>query len=245
MGINNMVQFVKQLSGRMTPNMYASVASRTDAASIAYLRQLQRELKREDVLDVPFSELKVVVFDLETTGFDPYKGDRILSIGAVKVQGGKMCEGETYYSLIQFNGEISEEISHLTGITKEALMDAPPVEVVLKEFYEFVNGDTLIAHHANHERKFMDHITWSIMRRNFQHRIIDTSFLTKIVEPEKNLISLSECCAHFDIQIEQRHHALHDAIATAQLWTKNLTAIQALGFGNLKEVYAHLATNRR
>jgi DNA polymerase III subunit epsilon len=245
MGINNMVQFVRQLSGRLTPNMYSSVSSQNDAASIAYLRQLQRELKREDVLDVPFSELKVIVFDLETSGFDPHKGDRILSIGAIKVQGNKVCEDETFYSLVQSDEEVPEEIVNLTGITKNELMEAPPIEVVLKEFYQFIKSDTLIAHHANHERKFMDHITWSILRRNFQHRIIDTSFLTKIVEPEKNLVSLSECCSHFGIPIEQRHHALHDAIATAKLWAENVAAIQTLGYSDLKDVYTHLATSKR
>ncbi|MFC4323783.1 exonuclease domain-containing protein [Litchfieldia salsa] len=240
-----MVQFVKQLSGRLTPNMYSSVASQNDAASIAYLRQLQRELKREDVLDIPFSELKVTVFDLETTGFDPNKGDRILSIGAIKVEGNKVCEEETFYSLVQSAEEVSEEIADLTGITKNELKEAPPIEVVLKEFYQFIKSDTLIAHHANHERKFMDHVTWSILRKNFQHRIIDTSFLTKIVEPEKNLVSLDECCFHFGIENKQRHHALHDAIATAQLWSNNVSAIQTLGFSDLKDVYTHLATNRR
>ena len=244
MGINNMVQFVKQLSSRLSPNMYTSIANRTDAASIAFLRQLQRELKREDVLDVPFKELKVVVFDLETTGFNPYKGDFILSIGAVKMIGNKVLESETFYSLVKSEVDLSEDIVELTGITKEQLMDAPPIEVVLKRFFQFVENDTLVAHHANHEKVFMDHLTWSILRSKFQHRILDTSFLTKIVEPESDLVTLCDLCMRYGIAIEKRHHALHDSIATAKLWGESVSSVQRLGFVNLGDVYSHLAKTR-
>ena len=244
MGINNMVQFVKQLSSRLSPNMYTSIANRTDAASIAFLRQLQRELKREDVLDVPFKELKVVVFDLETTGFNPYKGDFVLSIGAVKMIGNKVLESETFYSLVKSEVDLSEDIVELTGITKEQLMDAPPIGVVLKRFFQFVENDTLVAHHANHEKVFMDHLTWSILRSKFQHRILDTSFLTKIVEPESDLVTLCDLCMRYGIAIEKRHHALHDSIATAKLWGESVSSVQRLGFVNLGDVYSHLAKTR-
>ena len=244
MGINNMVQFVKQLSSRLSPSMYTSIANRTDAASIAFLRQLQRELKREDVLDVPFQELKVVVFDLETTGFYPQKGDSILSIGAVKMIGNKVLEDETFYSLVNNEGGLSEGIIELTGITKEQLVDAPPIEVVLKRFFQFVENETLVAHHANHEKVFMDHVTWSILRSKFQHRILDTSFLTKIIEPESDLITLCDLCMRYGIAIEQRHHALHDSIATAKLWGESVSCVQRLGFSNLGDVYSHLAKMR-
>ncbi len=241
MGINNMVQFVKQLSGRLNPNMYTSIANQTDAASIAFLRRMQRELKREYVLDIPISELKVIAFDLETTGFHPHKGDRILSIGAVKVVGSQVQEADTFYSLVKTQGQISEEIVNLTGITEEQLGDAPPIEKVLKDFFQFINNDTLVAHHSNHEKTFMDHVTWSILRTNFQHRLIDTAFLTKIAQPNEQLVTLGECCAHYGIKIEQRHHALHDAVATAKLWAENVKLIQKLGFSDLNDVYGHLA----
>ncbi|WP_102348358.1 exonuclease domain-containing protein [Bacillus sp. Marseille-P3661] len=239
--MNNMISFIKQLSGRLSPSLYTSIGNQTDAASIAFLRQLQRELKREDVLGVPFSDLKVVVFDIETTGFYPQKGDRILSIGAVKVVGSKIIENETYYSLVYSDSEPSEQIVKLTGITKEHLEIAPSIEVVLKEFYQFISNDTLVAHHASHEKAFMEHVNWSILKSYFQHRIIDTSFLTKIVRPEHDLLSLDDCCTHYGIEIDQRHHALFDAIAAAKLWSKNITFIQEMGFCDLNDVYGYLA----
>lgn len=241
MVMNQMFQFVKQLSGRLSPNIYTSFNNPMDASNIAFVRQLQKEMKREDVLEVPFSQLKVVVFDIETTGFNPQSGDRILSIGAVKMVGDYVLDNETYYSLIYSDQEISDNIEKLTGIQTEQLKQAPTMEIVLQEFYQFVQSHSLVAHHATHEKNFMQHATWSVLKTNFQHRVIDTSFLTKIVTPELNLVTLDECCSHYGIAIHQRHHALADALATARLWSENVRLVQKLGFANLKDVYSHLA----
>lgn len=242
---NQMVQFIKQLSGKLNPSLFTSVANQSNAANIAFLRQLQREMKAEDVLQVPFSELKVVVFDLETTGFYPQKGDRILSIGAVKVIGSQLKESEKFYSLVNNRNPLPDNVKELTGICEEELKHAPELGTVLREFYQFAQTDPLIAHHASHEKSFMQHASWSTLKMNFQHRVIDTSFLTKIVEPEKCLVSLDECCSHFGIQIEKRHHALHDAFATAKLWAKTVQRVQQQGYSNLSDVYNHLANQIR
>ena len=242
--MNQMIQMMKQLSGRLSSNIYTSVHNQNSASQIAFLRQMQRELKKEDVLNMPFSKVKFIVFDIETTGFYPDQGDRILSIGAVKMQGSEILEKETFYSLIHASSEPPEEIQVLTGLRYEELQAAPPIESVLTEFYSFVRSDTLVAHHASHEKKFMQHITWNTLRTHFQHRLLDTSFLTKIVAPKENLITLEDCCTYYDITVTKRHHALNDALMTAELWSKNIEKILSQGFETLSDVYSHLAKNR-
>lgn len=236
----NPFQFVKQLSGKFS---YVPVNS-SDAASVAFIKQMQKDLKKMNVLQVPFSELKVVVFDLETTGFFPKNGDWILSIGAVKMQGDKILETETFYSQVYSEKELSVEITNLTGITNDQLKQAPPIEKVLTDFYQYIRNDSLVAHHANHEKVFMEHMTWSVLKTKFLHRVIDTSFLTRIVTPELQLITLEECCSHYGIEIDMgaRHHALSDAMITAKLWSENLRQVQKMGFSNLSDVYSHLGT---
>lgn len=244
MALNSMFQLIKLLGSKLNSNGFSSVAGQTDAASIAFIKQMQRDLKKENVLETPFSDLRVVVFDLETTGFYPHKGDRILSIGAVKMMGEQVLENEAFYSLVYSDQSLSDEIKKLTGIREQELKGASRIDQVLKEFYQFIKNDTLVAHHANHEKSFMQHITWSILKTNFQHRILDTSFLTKIVVPECRLVTLDECCEYFglDIDPDKRHHALEDAIVTAKLWAQNIRLIQEKGFKNLHDVYSYLAT---
>ncbi|MCT2536128.1 exonuclease domain-containing protein [Aquibacillus koreensis] len=241
MVMNQMLQFVKQMSGKLNSNVYTGLPNQADAAKIAYLRNLQKEMRSKDVLEVPFRELNVVVFDIETTGFFPYKGDRMLSIGGVKMKGDQVLEDEVYYSPIYSETAPSEEISRLTGITKDQLIEAPPIQSVLKDFYQFVKSDILVAHHSSHEKQFMKHATWIALKSNFEHRIIDTAFLTKIVEPEQKLVTLDDCCNHYGITIDHRHHALYDAIATAKLWSESIKRVEDLGFSNLKDVYTHIA----
>lgn len=242
--VNHMVQLVKQLSGKISPNVYTSVQGQTGAAQVAFLRQLQRESKRENVLETPLCDLKVVVFDLETTGFNPHNGDQILSIGAVKIQGEEVSESETFYSLVHCEQELSEELIMLTGITRSEISIAPKLQDVIEKFYYFIKSDTLVAHHANHEKQFMQHATWNLLRTHFQHRILDTSFLLKVIEPNQKMVSLDDCLEYFNIDIVGRHHALQDSLMTAKLWSESLKRAQKMGFTCLHDIYTQLAKLR-
>ncbi|MGP4039999.1 exonuclease domain-containing protein [Gracilibacillus sp. D59] len=240
MVMNQMLQFIKQMSGKMSD--MNPVTSQTDARKIAYMRNLQRELKQKDVLNTPFKELAVVVFDIETTGFYPYNGDRILSIGAVKMKGSEILKDQLFYKTVYTELPPSEEITALTGITASELSQAEPLPEVLRQFFQFVRSDTLIAHHSSHEKQFMKHASWTALKTSFQHRIIDTSFLTKVVSPEVSLVTLDEWCDHYGVDIGRRHHALYDAAATAKLWSEHMKKVEEMGFTNLKDIYTHIAS---
>ncbi|MEB1807125.1 MAG: 3'-5' exoribonuclease [Bacillaceae bacterium] len=239
--INHMIQYMKQLSGKLSPNVYTSVQHQSSASQMAYMRQLQKELKKESVLNKRFEELEVVVFDIETTGFYPDRGDKILSIGAVKVRGTALLEEEGFYSLVRHEDPLPQPVLAFTGIQQEDLFSAPTIEQVLEQFFYYVEGRTLVAHHSQHEKAFMQHVSWHVLRTNFIHRVIDTSFLIKVALPHQRLKTLDECCDFFDIPILTRHHALEDAKMTAQLWIKNVQRVKELGFHNLQDVYSELA----
>ncbi|WP_096202988.1 exonuclease domain-containing protein [Bacillus sp. FJAT-45350] len=241
MVMNHMIHMMKQMTSKLSPSVYTSAQQQNSAAQLAHVRQLQKELKRENVLEVPLDDLQFIVFDLETTGFHPNHGDKILSIGAVKMRGDKIIEDDTFYSLVNAEKVIPEHISKLTGITNEQLEDAPPIREVLQDFYKYIQRDTLVAHHSKHEQSFMQHTTWSVLRTNFKHRILDTSFLTKITLPREKLTSLDDFCRHYQLESCGRHHALKDAKLTAEVWGRSVSNMKELGFKNLSEVYVHLA----
>jgi DNA polymerase-3 subunit epsilon len=240
MGFEQIIHFMKQVQGKISSNVYAPLQGQTNPQHHAFLRQLQKEANRADSLRIPLKELNVVVFDLETTGFFPDQGDLILSIGAVKVKGGEIQEKDFFYSLVQHDQALSEEIKELTGLCEEELSNAPPLVEVLARFFEFVEKDTLVAHHANHEKQFLQHVTWKLLRSQFQHRIIDTSLMVKLAEPTTNLVRLEDCCSHYGIEIQDRHHALGDAIMTAKLWVNCMNEIAESGCQSLQDVYEKL-----
>ncbi|MEH7274577.1 exonuclease domain-containing protein [Neobacillus vireti] len=241
MGMSEMIQFFRQISGRLSSNIYAGVQGQTNMQNISFIRHLQKEMKENNCLDTPLQDLEVVVFDLETTGFYPEKGDRVISIGAIKMKGCQIVKTETFYSLVHSPYPISVEITALTNICNEDLHLAPTASVVLIDFFKFVKYHPLVAHHARHEQSFIQKLTWDVLKTRFEHRIIDTSFLMRLSNPIIRSIPLEEACEQCGIEVINRHHALEDAKLTAHVWGNYLGLAQSLGYKNLREVYEYLA----
>ncbi|SFB06873.1 MULTISPECIES: exonuclease domain-containing protein [unclassified Bacillus (in: firmicutes)] len=241
MGLNEMLQFFRQMSGKLGSNVYAGVQGQVSPQHISFMRQLQREMKEKSTLDLPLKDLPVVVFDIETTGFHPEKGDYVISIGAIKMIGEEIIESDTFYSLIKSHVPLPYEISKLTNIQDEDLLIAPEASEVLINFLKFINSSILVAHHAKHEQIFMQRMTLDLLRTKFEHRVIDTSFLMRIVDPNVKALSLEEACSLCEVEIRNRHHALWDARMTAEIWSFYLKKATDAGFHQLRDVYEQLA----
>ncbi|MCQ6281944.1 exonuclease domain-containing protein [Bacillus sp. EB600] len=242
MGMNELFQFFKDMSGKFNSNIYAGIRGQSNPQHISFLRQLQKELNKKNNLDTPLETLKVVVFDLETTGFYPEKGDQAISIGAIKMCGATIEEGEeaSFYSLIKSDKPIPNEISALTNIHNDELAAAPIALEVLLKFYKFINGSILVAHHSSHEKAFMQKMTWDILRTRFEHRLIDTAFLIRLFNSNMKSFTLDEVCKECGVEIKDRHHALGDAKMTAQIWSYYVRRAQKMGIVTLREVYEQI-----
>jgi DNA polymerase-3 subunit epsilon len=243
MGTNELFQFFKDMSGKFNSKIYAGIRSQSTPQHISFLRQLQKEIREKNTLDAPLETLKVVVFDLETTGFFPEKGDQAISIGAIKMCGATIEEEDTssFYSLINSEKPIPSEITTLTNIHDDELTEAPMASEVLMRFYRFIDGRVLVAHHSGHEKAFMQKMTWDLWRTRFEHRLIDTLFLIRLFTPVKNPLTLDELCSKYEVEIKDRHHALGDAILTAKIWSILIRKAQEMGIKSLREVYEKIA----
>ncbi|MDN4493429.1 exonuclease domain-containing protein [Ureibacillus aquaedulcis] len=233
--------FMQLLRGIQGKRVHGGIGGIQNSQQMAYLRHLQKEINKDDAMSTPLDKLKVVIFDIETTGFSPEKGDTILSIGAIKMQGTTIIEEEQFYSLVYYDQEVPENIINLTGITTADVREAPILSDVLINFFQFVEDATLVAHHATHERSFMQHASSKIFKTPFKHRIVDTSFLYKIVDRDFHNLSLEHLCEQNSIPIMDRHHALGDAKMTAQIWSVYVEKVIYLGCETLNDVYNHFA----
>mgnify|MGYP006373792835 FL=1 len=233
--------FMQILRGLQGKRNNVGIGDIQNAQQMAYLRNLEKEMNQQYVLDVPLMDLKVVVFDIETTGFSPEKGDTIISLGAIKMRGDQIIEDEVFYSLIYTDQKIPDVIVQLTGITNEQVSNAMPLSDVFIQFLQFKQDCTLVAHHATHERNFMEHASSTLFRKPFKHRIVDTSFLLKVIEPNLNFVTLEDICVHNEIPIIGRHHALGDAKMTAKLWSIYVKKAKEIGCETLSDVYHRLA----
>lgn len=98
-------------------------------------------------------ERPIVMLDFETTGLSPAMGDRITEVAALRIEGGRITE--RYVSLVNCGVRIPAFITGLTGITQEMVDAAPPASTVVPELLDFIGGDTLSAHNASFDEKFL------------------------------------------------------------------------------------------
>lgn len=223
------------------PSAIASVLGAPTAQQMAFIRQLTREQRRSESLRVPLKELETVVFDLETTGFSAQHGDEILSFGAVRVIGDTIVEKEQFYSLVNPNTDIPPHISELTGITQEMTTDAPALIDALHDFMSFVGGSVLVAHASSHDKSFLNAALWKTSKVQLTHRVIDTMMLARWLEPQPGNYNLDDLLLSNGIPIQGRHHALEDALMTAQLWVLYMQELMERDVMNLADLYNQLS----
>lgn len=155
-----------------------------------------------------------VVVDLETTGLSPEK-DRILEIGAVKVENGKVTD--TFWSMVNCHRELSEIVRNLTGITEEMCAKGREEKEALELFLEFAGDMDLIGHNLPFDFGFLK---WSFARYgiNFERRGIDTLKIARSCLENLPSKKLEALCEYYQIEQKEKHRALDDAKATTKLF---------------------------
>jgi len=219
----------------------ASMMGAQNAQQMAFIRSMSKEQRKDSILDRPLTELEVVVFDLETTGFYPSNGDEILSVGAVALKGEQLLEESRFYSLVNPRRRVPRHITELTGITNAMAENAPDLIQVLHDFMEFVGKRMLIAHASGHDKQFLNAALWRTSKINLTHRVLDTIMVAKWLEPDRESYGLDDLLEDSGIPIAQRHHALEDSIMTARLWLTYLRRILNRNITTLGDLYAYLS----
>lgn len=155
-----------------------------------------------------------VVVDLEMTGLKA-KTDRILEIGAVKVEGGTGTA--VFHCMVNPHMEIPPEITALTGITNEMAAQGHEAVDAVKEFASFAHSFPLIGHNILFDYSFIKQtaVNHGIP---FEKNCLDTLKLARKFLPEAEKKTLDYLCGFLGIQREKNHRALEDAKATDELF---------------------------
>ena len=180
-----------------------------------------------------------VVFDIETTGFDPFN-DKIIEIGAVKMRGREVI-GE-FSEFVNPEIPIPKKITELTTITDEMVANAEKIETVLPRFLEFCTGTTVVAHNAKFDVGFIKQKTIE-QGLEYSPSVIDTLPLARTLLPELRGYGLANLVKYFGITLETHHRAVDDAKATAEVFQKFLNMILSKGILKLIEINTDLQPN--
>jgi len=156
-----------------------------------------------------------VIFDLETTGLNKVS-DKIIEIGAVKIENGKIIQ--SFSSFINPQIPIPEQASKINGITDNDVKDAPLEEGVFADFLLFSQNAVLVGQNADYFD--LPFLSSAAKKYNiyFDNPLLDTMKLAQKYLPNLKNYTLSTIAAHFNIQNEQAHRALTDAVTTAKVF---------------------------
>jgi DNA polymerase III epsilon subunit len=165
---------------------------------------------------------KIIAIDLETTGLDPEKGDMILEIGAVPIINNEVRREEAFERLVNPNKKIPPSISEINNITDEMVKDADPIESVLPEFLDYIEGSSLLAHNAPFDIGFLCYFARKLRLRSINNRVIDTIDISKELFGDNVHHNLDAVLQRLAIPFreELRHRSFQDAYLTALAFIK-------------------------
>tara|TARA_R110002096_G_scaffold436105_1_gene668042 strand:- start:43921 stop:44604 length:684 start_codon:yes stop_codon:yes gene_type:complete len=163
--------------------------------------------------------MREVVFDTETTGFDPFNGDRIVEIGCVVVED-YLPTGDVYHAYINPERDMPTAAEQVHGLSEEFLKDHPTFGEIVAGFRDFCGDMNLVAHNAEFDMKF---INWEMENLGFPSypasRAVDTLAIARRKFPGANN-TLDALCKRFSVDNSSRvkHGALLDAELLAEVY---------------------------
>ncbi|RME36953.1 MAG: DNA polymerase III subunit epsilon [Deltaproteobacteria bacterium] len=182
----------------------------------------------------PLRNLTYVVFDTETTGLNPSKGDEIIQIGGVRVMGTRILYDETIDQLVDPQRHVPPESVAIHHIQPEMLRGQPTIDQVLPHFHHFCEGAVLVAHNAAFDMRFLQ-MKEELTGLRFDHPVLDTLLLSWVAHPSFETHNLEDIAKRLDIHIVGRHTALGDALVTAEVLVRLIPLLEAKGIHTLED----------
>jgi len=203
------------------PQATETIADRLAAALLAADPRVTRradsrwELVRSSTKDISLSQCAFAVVDVETTGMSPRSGDRVIEV-AVAVRHGDEVE-LVFDSLIDPKRSIPEMITGITNISHDMVVGKPTFEDVAGDLLDELTGRVFVAHNVKFDWSFVS----SELRRARDVELdgpkLCTVRLSQKLLPALKSKNLDSVSRYFGVDIEGRHRAAGDAIATAKI----------------------------
>ena len=180
------------------------------------------------------ADIDVVVLDTETTGLRPRAGDRLVSLGAVRVRGGAVRRDELFDRLMHPGRAIPAAATRIHGITDAMVAGADGPEAVVPAFLAFAGDSVLAAHDAWFDLAFLEPELARLGSRRLaeSHPVLDTRLLAQIAHGHAPS-DLDALARRLGVTIEGRHSAVGDALGAADILAGLLPVLGGRGISTL------------
>jgi DNA polymerase-3 subunit epsilon len=204
------------------------------------LTSLTRHITAKDIdATIPIDRAQYVVFDTELTGLHPKK-DSIVSIGAIKMDGGRILLNDIFYRLVEPRTKLTGESVIVHEITPSEATECPSIDTLLPEFLDFCENNIIVGHFVAIDTTFINLDMKRLYGAHLRNPSVDTLKLytwIRLKEEEvcayhggitedTNLFSLAK---KYGISVNKAHNALDDAFVTAQLFQRFISLIPKFG----------------
>ncbi|MDD3673966.1 MAG: 3'-5' exonuclease [Thauera propionica] len=181
--------------------------------------------------DTVLKDVPMVALDVETTGLDPAH-DEIVSIGVVPMTLGCIASSASRYWVVRPRAELQPESVTIHAITHAQIDTAPDLGAIVDDLLATLAGRAVVVHCREIERTFLDLALKARIGEGLEFPVIDTmalearlhrqpapSLLARLFgrKPEPVSIRLADSRARYRLPRYRAHHALTDALATAEL----------------------------
>jgi DNA polymerase III subunit epsilon len=191
--------------------------------------------------DTPLERVRFAVLDTELTSLDK-RTNRLLSVGAVAMQGSRIRLGEEFYRVVNPGVEIPTESILVHGLRPTDIAAGEPTETVLHDLREFLRSSVVVGHFVGLDR--------TVLRKELRGSgaevldcVLDTAAAHRWLEQHEHHIrgldelqgrcDLATLAEVYGLEMRNAHHALYDAYITAQLWQKLLARLHRSGINTL------------
>lgn len=186
--------------------------------------------------------LVYTILDTELTSLDS-RSNRVLSIGALRMEGRKILLGQQFYRVLNPGVAVPAETVLVHGLRPADITQGESPALAVAELLEFATGTVLVGHFLATDlaalRKEMPN------RDGLRDPAIDTARVRRWLNRRRSgyredrghvvekvdLVSLSR---QYGLEVHDVHHALYDAFLTAQLWQRLMAELELLGVRNWK-----------
>ncbi len=173
--------------------------------------------------------MREIIFDTETTGLDPKKGDRMVEIGCIELVN-RVPTGKVYHAYFNPERDMPAEAEAVHGLSAAFLADKPKFPENVADLLAFIAESPLVAHNATFDFAFLNFELAQCGLEPVGHsRMVDTIKLARVRHPGAKL-SLDALCSRYGIDRSHRtrHGALLDAELLAQVYVE-LTGGRQIG----------------
>ncbi|MGL4476199.1 MAG: 3'-5' exonuclease [Shewanella sp.] len=176
------------------------------------------------------ADVDFVAMDFETTGLSP-SNDDIVSIGLVPFTLRGIALAKAQHWLLKPQVPLDHESVIVHGITHNEIGNAPDLQDVYAEVLQAIQSKIVVVHYRSIEREFLDQALQLRLGEGVRFPVIDTMELEALINPlpapcwwrfwqTNNRVSLRlmDSRERYHLPRYQQHHALTDALATAELF---------------------------